>query len=219
MFAAMSIRDRILEATARVYAEHGYRGATTRRIAEEAGVNEVTIFRHFGSKGALIEQAVRHHHELWRIEGLPQEPGNPVEEVTAWCLSHYTHLKRSRGLFRKFMCDMQHHPEMRASLRETPVFNDTAIIDYIERLRELGIADKNFDIMAAVQMLRGALFGDVMGRDMVPHRLPQPEREAPRLYAHIFLRAIGVTPSDADVPGAPSRARGPKGTTTKRTRR
>ena len=40
-------RARIIDAAARVYAAHGYRGATTRRIAEEAGVNEVTIFRQF----------------------------------------------------------------------------------------------------------------------------------------------------------------------------
>ena len=48
-------RERILEAAARVYAMHGFRGATTRLIANEAGVNEVTLFRSFGSKGALLE--------------------------------------------------------------------------------------------------------------------------------------------------------------------
>ena len=32
-------RARILDAAARVYAEFGYRGATTRRIAVAAGVN------------------------------------------------------------------------------------------------------------------------------------------------------------------------------------
>jgi len=51
----MESRERILAAAARVYAEHGFRGATTRRIAEEAGVNEITIFRQFGSKAALID--------------------------------------------------------------------------------------------------------------------------------------------------------------------
>ena len=45
----MEIRDRILEAAKRVYAKHGFRGATTRLIAIEADVNEVTIFRTFGS--------------------------------------------------------------------------------------------------------------------------------------------------------------------------
>ena len=52
-------RHRILNAAARVYALHGWRGATTRRIADEAGVNEVTIFRQFGSKDALLDIAMR----------------------------------------------------------------------------------------------------------------------------------------------------------------
>ncbi|HUR29742.1 MAG TPA: helix-turn-helix domain-containing protein, partial [Planctomycetota bacterium] len=51
----MISRERILEAAGRVYAKHGFRGATTRLIAAEAGVNEVTLFRTFGSKGALLE--------------------------------------------------------------------------------------------------------------------------------------------------------------------
>src|SRR6185437_17057975 len=46
----MDIRERLLGAAAQVYAEAGYRGATTRRIAHEAGVSEITLFRQFGSK-------------------------------------------------------------------------------------------------------------------------------------------------------------------------
>ena len=53
-------RQRILEAAAQVFAEKGYARATTRVLAAAAGVNEVTLFRHFGSKqnlfAAVIEQ-------------------------------------------------------------------------------------------------------------------------------------------------------------------
>ena len=52
-------KQQLLDAAVRVYAEGGFRGATTRRIAEEAGVNEVTLFRLFGSKAALIDEAIR----------------------------------------------------------------------------------------------------------------------------------------------------------------
>ena len=54
----MTVRDQLLAAAARLYAEAGYRGATTRRIAVKAGVNEITLFRHFGSKDALIREAI-----------------------------------------------------------------------------------------------------------------------------------------------------------------
>ena len=36
----------------------GYQGATTRSISERAGVNEVTLFRRFGSKDELLAAAI-----------------------------------------------------------------------------------------------------------------------------------------------------------------
>ena len=51
----MDTRETILHAAARVFSQHGFRGSTTRRIADAASVNEVTIFRYFGSKAALLQ--------------------------------------------------------------------------------------------------------------------------------------------------------------------
>jgi AcrR family transcriptional regulator len=48
-------RGRIIEAASRLFVERGFSGATTRAIAEKAGVNEVTLFRHFGSKQNLAK--------------------------------------------------------------------------------------------------------------------------------------------------------------------
>jgi AcrR family transcriptional regulator len=49
-------RERIMAAARQLMAQKGYKGATTRKISELAGVNEVTIFRHFKSKDALFEE-------------------------------------------------------------------------------------------------------------------------------------------------------------------
>jgi AcrR family transcriptional regulator len=46
-------RGRIIWAASQLFAEKGYAGTTTRAIAELAGVNEVTLFRHFGTKDNL----------------------------------------------------------------------------------------------------------------------------------------------------------------------
>ena len=63
------IRERILDAATRVYTEAGFRGTTTRRVAQEADVNEVTLFRHFGTKEALIKAALGRVH---RPDGMPR---------------------------------------------------------------------------------------------------------------------------------------------------
>jgi AcrR family transcriptional regulator len=56
MTVRLSARDRrrqILEVASGIFARKGYDGTTTREIAEEAGVNEALLFRHFASKEAL----------------------------------------------------------------------------------------------------------------------------------------------------------------------
>ena len=50
---------RLLEAAARVFARRGLEGATTREIAREAKVNEVTLFRHFQSKENLLSAVLQ----------------------------------------------------------------------------------------------------------------------------------------------------------------
>ncbi|HTC92369.1 MAG TPA: TetR/AcrR family transcriptional regulator [Terriglobales bacterium] len=65
-------RQQILEVAAEIFADQGYKGATTREIAEKARVNEAIIFRHFPSKEDLywgvIEEMLSHggrsHREL-----------------------------------------------------------------------------------------------------------------------------------------------------------
>jgi AcrR family transcriptional regulator len=53
----MSTEDRILDATIKLLDEVGLKGATTKRIASEAEVNEVTIFRKFNNKEKLLKAA------------------------------------------------------------------------------------------------------------------------------------------------------------------
>ncbi len=53
-------RQRLLDAAARVFAMQGLEGATTREIARQAKVNEVTLFRHFQTKEKLLGEVLRH---------------------------------------------------------------------------------------------------------------------------------------------------------------
>ncbi|MBV9323428.1 MAG: TetR/AcrR family transcriptional regulator [Chloroflexi bacterium] len=54
-----STQDRILREFLRLLAERGFDATTTRLLAEEAGVNEVTVFRLFGDKANLASEAFR----------------------------------------------------------------------------------------------------------------------------------------------------------------
>ena len=47
-------REQIVAAALRTFSRLGYRGATTRELARDAGITEVTLFRHFPSKEKLF---------------------------------------------------------------------------------------------------------------------------------------------------------------------
>lgn len=49
-------RARILDAAERLFADHGFNGASMRAITAEAGANVAAAHYHFGSKEALIEE-------------------------------------------------------------------------------------------------------------------------------------------------------------------
>src|SRR5687767_14962672 len=103
----MTVRDQLLQAAARLYAESGYRGATTRRIAGEAGVNEITLFRHFGSKEVLIREAIARAGLSAVAELLPQTPRDPFRELRDWAKAHIGALRERKSLIRTCMGEIE----------------------------------------------------------------------------------------------------------------
>src|SRR5215831_1611020 len=51
--SALDRRRQIIRTASALFARRGYRGTTTREIAERAGINEALLFRHFPSKEKL----------------------------------------------------------------------------------------------------------------------------------------------------------------------
>lgn len=191
----MDIRDRILDAAKKIYAQHGFRGATTRLIAIEAGVNEVTLFRTFGSKAALFEALMHGHVSQSPIPLLPDNPVDPEREMAEWCASVLSHLRENSALIRTSFGEIEERPEAAVCMCEGPNCAAMLLTDYVMRLQSMGLASGDGDIQTAVSMLMSALFGDAISRDVMPGAFPQPVEEAPAKYVRVFLRALGVSPA------------------------
>jgi len=54
-----SRRGEILAAAERIFVEHGYEGATIRKIAEEVGLSSTALYMHFADKGAILQEICR----------------------------------------------------------------------------------------------------------------------------------------------------------------
>lgn len=189
----MSARDKLLEAARDVFAQHGYVGSTTRRIAEAAGVNEVTVFRLFGSKEALLDEAVRLHTTGEHAVPLPDEPDQALDELAAWCAAEIDRLAASRTLILKCFAEEPTHPGFTAVGSSPLAASALELNRYVDRLLATRHAKYPEARAAASTMLLATLYSDALGRTTLPIVHSIDREEAPAQYARIFLRALGVT--------------------------
>lgn len=188
----MDARVQLLQAALKVYSTSGIRGATTKRIAQEAGVNEVTLFRHFGSKDALMQEALAWKAEHLLESTLPQTPADPEAELIAFCSGHYKALWESRELIRVCMGEFAEHPDATRLACKAPIRVAKDLESYLKRLKASGLASGDWSPEAASAMVMGTLFADVMGRECMPQRYGFSQRDAVRHYVTLFVRALGA---------------------------
>jgi AcrR family transcriptional regulator len=74
--------EKIIKATFRIFQKEGIDKATTKKIAAEAGVNEVTIFRKFENKKNLVDITKKYYFELFisRINSIFDYEGDETIE-------------------------------------------------------------------------------------------------------------------------------------------
>ncbi|MFI7702831.1 TetR/AcrR family transcriptional regulator [Nonomuraea sp. NPDC049480] len=78
---AWRTRERILQAAAHVFAEHGYASGTTDRIAEEAGLSIGSLYQYFPNKDAiLLTLALAHVDDAARVVQEQLENARHLEE-------------------------------------------------------------------------------------------------------------------------------------------
>jgi AcrR family transcriptional regulator len=111
---AEDTRGRILAATRELYATKGTRGTTTREVAIRAGVNEATLFRHFGTKVQLISAMLDHYSGssavvdiLEHVRSLPTIEAR----LNALALASVDSLRRKQDLIKISMAEQLTNPE------------------------------------------------------------------------------------------------------------
>ncbi len=156
---------RILDAAQAVFAEEGWLGATTQQIARAAEVNEVTLFRHFGTKkalfGALIGRFIEGRREL--IDQALLEHA-PMEEVLAKLAErqHRTMLA-SAGFIRTLLGEMHRHPEeVQEVVRETAGPLRERMLGLLQDWQARGLVRAGIDCEAALDLFSAMLFGQAI---------------------------------------------------------
>ncbi len=183
---------RILDAALDLFYQKGYEGTTTRAIAEGAGVNEVTLFRNFGSKENIFMEVVRRETDIaTELESFDLHPTGDVEDDLAKAGERMHHEMISRAkLIKIVMVEASKDPEVWGQVSQAPY---QVLAKYTKYFQEAKLAGHIRDVdpeLAAVAFFsfffRSMIATAFLGRDVFLKMGQGNIRE----YARIIARGL-----------------------------
>ncbi len=192
-FPELSTRDRLLDAALAVCARRGLHGSTTREIADEAEVNEVTLFRHFGSKGKLLVALVRRSVSA-QIEALID--ADPLENDLRADLGRFATrfdrlLTEQEPLIRALIGECRQHPEeARQVISEAARPFRDRLTGYLSEAQTSGAVRRELAVAQAVDCFTGMLLAGMLRRTGSPQELGYDAVEYLETCVDLFVRGI-----------------------------
>jgi AcrR family transcriptional regulator len=189
-----SARERILDSSLHLFAEKGFTGATTKDISAKAGVNEVTLFRHFGSKRALFVSVIQERSPLVEIQGkVSVDMDAPVDELLERnARTVLAILKANKHLFMIILGDAWRVPKMRSAVSE---FGVEKGVEFVTELMAMLIAAgkiREMDPHVAARSLIGMIQSYYMTRYLLADEEPGVGEEERMIagFVDIFLNGV-----------------------------
>ena len=192
-------KERILLAAREVFMRQGYAGATTRQIANEAGVNEVTLFRHFGNKENIFKAVVETGADLDKLFAHMDSLLSGDFAADMLIIGNiFMRLMVERGaLVQMMLCEASHFPEMQAVLVENPRRLREWLSGYLEKqIRAGNVKPGNPQIMSQ------AFFGMFFSYGTLKSILHDPlvnevkSEEITRQFVSIFISGSQTLPEE-----------------------
>ena len=191
-------REQIVEAATRVFAQKGFRRATTREVAREAGISEGTIYNYFEDKDALLMAILGRLNETERrAEDFEEGMATDFEGFLRDYLSRRMSLIwENREVFRVVLSEML----VNADLRE----------HYLRRVVDptMRIAEENFrsrmeqgevretDAPLAMRSVAGAVLGVLVLGLLGDEEIGSRSDEVPDVLAGLLIRGLGAAEGD-----------------------
>lgn len=167
--------ERIVIAAAELFAERGYVGTTTSTIAAKAGVNEVTLFRRFGSKEGIL-RALSRIAAASRPEYPPISvvvPGDLRATLRNLAAIEVRDAIQSGGLAIRLAFEARSVPEVRAALGDTLPSNLERFTTYLRPFQEEGVLRRDIDL----ELISEAFYS--LTSSFVMYRIAIGERDLP----------------------------------------
>jgi AcrR family transcriptional regulator len=191
-------RTRLIEAASQVFASLGVQGATTREIARVAGVNEVTLFRHFTSKEQLLGAVIKNALAL-QTEALAHPKAWTQDlkvDLRQYAYLYNTMLETQEDLIRTFIGEAKRHPDAaKQVIQEASKPLGEKLIVYLQSSQKRGIVRADLDPFPAVDMFTGMLLAGMLCRSAKFNQGSYSCEDYIETSVDIFVRGISVPDS------------------------
>ncbi|MCB8983763.1 MAG: TetR/AcrR family transcriptional regulator [Ardenticatenaceae bacterium] len=107
----------VFTTTVDVLLANGYAGATTKLIAEAAGINEVTLFRKYGSKAQLVTAALLHERAALEGEKPTEYTGDLAADLLGMVRTYAEAAHRQSGLMMLILSEVARYPELQEAMQ------------------------------------------------------------------------------------------------------
>ena len=173
----------VFESVIKMIETHGYSGATTKQIAEAANINEVTLFRKYGSKAQLVKEAITYYGVQSGAETAATYTGDLEADLNRVVAAYQSTEELHAKVFPAIMAEMARFPELNDAAN-APLGVVTKIAQLIAQYQAEGRL-RSENPMQAV----GALLGPLIVNSML--RKAQVIDQAVNLEEHVTAYLYG----------------------------
>ena len=154
-------RQRLLDAATEILNRVGIQGATTREIARRAGVNEVTLFRHFKSKEQLLravlqrglaaEAAILDEHSSWK------------ESLEEYARHYYSLWDKNKDFGGAFLAESHLWPKsMQAMIADVIRPVRERLVSILADAQKAGVVRSDLNIECALDAFKNTLYARLL---------------------------------------------------------
>lgn len=163
-------RARMLTAAHELWRAGGFTAVTTRAVAARAGVNEVTVYRHFSCKDGLLQALVEDVTPM-RAAGSPEgvQPQNLAEDLGQWARTYLEHALPVGDVILLGLVEARARPELGAVCLRVPQILHTTLAAHLEALCAEGRLPPG-PFLDVAWLFYSALFSHVITSHLNPDR-------------------------------------------------
>ena len=158
-------RDQILAIAAKLIASRGYSATTVRDIADEAGILSGSLYHHFASKEAILEEILRSFLDglLVRFESIAAEGGGPravLDRLIEYAFGTIERYHDAVGLYQNEASFLGTQPGFEFVLEKGAAI-EAIWLGQIQEGQRLGVFRPELDPAITYRFIRDALWSTV----------------------------------------------------------